>query len=164
MVLAMAEKIPPKVARSRTPGPFGTNLRRRRDDAGLTQEELAAKAGISRGTIANLETGAAKSPDAETVEALAEAFGLSRGALWQDAGESSSGDEASRLEPPDAAQRGLAMTIEAFIARHGDDLTGRERLTLMDMARARPGTVLLWTEEDWIAWARSIRRRLGKDL
>src|SRR5262245_51102876 len=54
--------------------PFGTLLKRYRVAAGLTQEALAAEAGLSRQGIADLERGARKAPRKETVHLLAEAL------------------------------------------------------------------------------------------
>ena len=52
-------------------------LRRLRRKAGLTQAELAAKAGVSRGYIAAMETGHRKAPTVETLKRLAKALGVS---------------------------------------------------------------------------------------
>ena len=54
---------------------FGTVLRRQRRAAGLTQEELAARAGLSARGIADLERGARHTPRRDTVELLAQALG-----------------------------------------------------------------------------------------
>ena len=54
-------------------GLIGTNLRRLRRGKGLTQEELAERAGISRAGYRNIETGKT-SPRSSTLEALAEAL------------------------------------------------------------------------------------------
>jgi predicted ATPase/transcriptional regulator with XRE-family HTH domain len=56
--------------------PFGDLLRRHRRAAGLTQEELAERAGLSRRGIADLERGARRSPRKDTVLLLADALGL----------------------------------------------------------------------------------------
>ncbi len=56
---------------------FGDLLRRHRLAAGLTQEELAEQAGLSRRGIADLERGVRQSPRKETVALLAEALELS---------------------------------------------------------------------------------------
>jgi transcriptional regulator with XRE-family HTH domain len=56
---------------------FGSLLRGHRSAAGLTQEELAERAGLSRRGIADLERGARLAPYAATIERLAEALGLS---------------------------------------------------------------------------------------
>lgn len=61
-----------------TPQPrsFGDLLRHYRVAAGLTQEELAEHAGLSRRAIGALETGERRTPHKETVALLAKALGL----------------------------------------------------------------------------------------
>lgn len=54
---------------------FGERLERLRGEAGLSQEALAAKAGISRVTIARLEAGE-QDPHYETLLALAQGLGM----------------------------------------------------------------------------------------
>jgi len=56
---------------------FGERLRRLRIVAGLTQEELAARAGVTAKGIAALERGRRRRPYPHTVRALATALGLS---------------------------------------------------------------------------------------
>lgn len=55
---------------------FGAQLRRLRTLAGLSQEALAARAGLSRRGIADLERGARRSPYPDTARRLAAALGL----------------------------------------------------------------------------------------
>jgi DNA-binding XRE family transcriptional regulator len=55
---------------------FAGRLRELREGAGLTQTELAGKAGLTREGVAQLETGRRK-PAWETVLALCEALGCS---------------------------------------------------------------------------------------
>lgn len=55
----------------------GELLRRYRTDAGLTQEELAERAGLSARAIRALEAGARRTPRKDTVQLLASALGLS---------------------------------------------------------------------------------------
>jgi predicted ATPase/transcriptional regulator with XRE-family HTH domain len=55
---------------------FGELLRRRRRAAGLTQEELAARAGLSARGIADLERGARRTPRRDTVTLLVRALGV----------------------------------------------------------------------------------------
>jgi transcriptional regulator with XRE-family HTH domain len=57
--------------------PFGTQLRRLRGAAGLTQEELASRSGLSAIAVSSLERGARKRPYPHTVRSLADALGLS---------------------------------------------------------------------------------------
>jgi len=59
------------------PEPLATRLRRYRASAGLTQEELAARAGVSVRSLGDVERGAGHHPRKDTVRLLAEALGLS---------------------------------------------------------------------------------------
>ena len=56
---------------------FGATLRELRDSAGLTQEELASRAGLTAKAVSALERGERKRPYPHTVRALADALGLS---------------------------------------------------------------------------------------
>src|SRR2546428_2034674 len=56
---------------------FGTLLRRHRIAAGLTQEELAERAGLSVRTIGDMERGVVHTPRKDTVALLAESLALS---------------------------------------------------------------------------------------
>jgi transcriptional regulator with XRE-family HTH domain len=60
-----------------TASTFGTMLRRYRLDAGLTQEELAGRAGLSLRGVSDLERGTRQIPRLETVRMLAKGLGLS---------------------------------------------------------------------------------------
>jgi transcriptional regulator with XRE-family HTH domain len=55
---------------------FGLLLQHYRQNAGLSQEELAERAGLSRRGISDLERGARRSPHASTMRRLAEALCL----------------------------------------------------------------------------------------
>src|SRR5215210_7492152 len=57
--------------------PFGERLRRLRESAGLTQEELASRAGLTAKAVSALERGERKRPYPHTVRSLADALGLS---------------------------------------------------------------------------------------
>jgi predicted ATPase/DNA-binding XRE family transcriptional regulator len=59
------------------PPPFGSLLRRYRRDAGLTQEDLAERAGLSIRTISDLERGLNSTPQSATLEMLVGALALS---------------------------------------------------------------------------------------
>ncbi|MFD8492972.1 helix-turn-helix domain-containing protein [Amycolatopsis sp. NPDC059657] len=56
---------------------FGLELRRLRERARLTQEQLAEKAGLSSNAISSLERGVRRRPYPHTVNVLATALGLS---------------------------------------------------------------------------------------
>ena len=56
---------------------FGQLLRRHRLAAGLSQEALSERAGLSPRGISDLERGARSAPRAETIGMLADALGLS---------------------------------------------------------------------------------------
>src|SRR5215204_31069 len=62
---------------SDAPPAFGELLRRFRSAAGLSQEDLAARSGVSRNGISDLERGASQLPRFETVRMLADALTLS---------------------------------------------------------------------------------------
>lgn len=81
------------------PTTIGRNLLRLRTAAGLSQDELAAKAGIARPTLGNIETGAT-SPASATVELLARALQV----------------KVSELTEDPQAFHPIATAIEAFLA------------------------------------------------
>jgi predicted ATPase/DNA-binding XRE family transcriptional regulator len=56
---------------------FGARLRGHREAAGLSQEELAQKAGLSANAVGQLERGERKHPYPHTVRSLADGLGLS---------------------------------------------------------------------------------------
>jgi transcriptional regulator with XRE-family HTH domain len=55
---------------------FGEILRRLRTAVALSQEELAARSGLSTRGISDLERGVRRAPHLETVRLLADALGL----------------------------------------------------------------------------------------
>jgi tetratricopeptide (TPR) repeat protein/transcriptional regulator with XRE-family HTH domain len=55
---------------------FGDQLRHARKAAGLTQEELAERAGVAPETVSALERGVNRAPHRDTVESLSDALGL----------------------------------------------------------------------------------------
>ena len=56
---------------------FGAHLRRLREAAGLTQEELASRSSLSAKAISMLERGERKRPYPHTIRSLADALELS---------------------------------------------------------------------------------------
>ncbi len=75
----MTEQVPaPPSASSSAPSPsFAQLLRRYRRAAGLTQEQLAERAGLSARAVSDLERGENRTPRRDTLELLADALGLS---------------------------------------------------------------------------------------
>ncbi len=61
---------------TRASGEFGELVRRHRMARGLSQDELAERAGLTARTIANLERGRTSRPYRSSVQAIADAFGL----------------------------------------------------------------------------------------
>lgn len=57
-------------------GPLGVNLRRIRDRRGLTQEQLAERAGVVRLTVQRIESGTISNVQTKTLDALAEALAV----------------------------------------------------------------------------------------
>src|SRR5450755_4566101 len=55
---------------------FGERLRARRQLAGLSQEDLAERSGLSIRAISNLERGRTRWPHSDSVRRLADALGL----------------------------------------------------------------------------------------
>ena len=82
--------------------PFGARLRRLREAAGLTQEELAQRAGLTARGISDLERGARNRPYPHTVRSLADALELTedeRAALFAAVSKRGRSAPAAVLEP-----------------------------------------------------------------
>jgi transcriptional regulator with XRE-family HTH domain len=89
---------------------FGERLRRARQAAGLTQAELAERAGLSVRGVNDLERGARQSPRKDTVALLAEALGMAdeeRAAFEAAARRATrrAASETNTAGPPSAVQR-----------------------------------------------------------
>jgi tetratricopeptide (TPR) repeat protein/transcriptional regulator with XRE-family HTH domain len=121
---------------------FGGLLRRLRDEAGLTQDELAEAAAVSQRAISDLERGVNRTARKDTALLLAGALGLSgpqraafaaaaRGAPAPGPGGAEDGLPGGSAA---AASRTLPRDIAAFTGRAGD----LERL-LSGLADAAPG-------------------------
>src|SRR4029077_19182097 len=68
---------------------LGKRLQLARKKAGLTQQELCHKAGLSYSTLAKIERGAIKSPSIFTIQSIATALGLSLSDLMGEPGKHS---------------------------------------------------------------------------
>ena len=111
--------------------PFGARLRALRETAGLTQEELATRAGLTAKGIAALERGRRRRPYPQTLRALADALrldGAERAALV-------GGQPAMEEQPPAApAHSPLPLSPTPIIGRAGE-LTEARALLLSGGAR-----------------------------
>jgi transcriptional regulator with XRE-family HTH domain len=74
--------------------PAVNRLKRRRQDLGLTQDELGAKAGLDRSSVCRIEKGFLTPPDAKK-KSLARALGWSTSHLAKVLAEISQREEAS---------------------------------------------------------------------
>ena len=110
--------------------PFGARLRRLRREAGLTQEELASRAGLTPNAVSALERGARRRPYPHTVRSLAEALGLAEGEraalLAAVPGRAPGWDEAAG-NVSSAAERPRALPAAYTLPYPASPLVGRER-------------------------------------
>ncbi len=93
---------------------FGPHLRRLRETAGLTQELLAERAGLSTQGIAALEAGRRRHPYPHTVSALADALGLS------DAERTSLAASARRVSPERSSTPRFSVPLTPVVGRERD--------------------------------------------
>jgi transcriptional regulator with XRE-family HTH domain len=119
------------------PAAFGVALRRCRLAAGLSQEELAERANLSRRGISDLERGTRRAPYPATVRQLAEALGLDEGeraTLHAAARHGAAHDGAARSDTsqPSSPNASTGWTLQLREAS-GDERAiplGHEALTL----------------------------------
>jgi tetratricopeptide (TPR) repeat protein/transcriptional regulator with XRE-family HTH domain len=110
------------------PVPFAGLLRALRTGAGLTQEELAAAAGLSPRAVSDLERGVVTTPQKETVRLLAGALQLTGWAKadFEAAARGRSGTALAAGEGQPAATRTLPRDVASFTGRQRElsQLTG----------------------------------------
>jgi predicted ATPase/DNA-binding CsgD family transcriptional regulator/DNA-binding XRE family transcriptional regulator len=122
--------------------PFGVLLQQCRLAAGLSQEELAERAGLSRRGISDLERGERRSPHPATVRRLADALNLAgpeRTALMASPRGRGESDPTAPLEAPAGTRRvvNLPPDVTSFVgradelARLADQLSTVRLLTLV---------------------------------
>lgn len=98
--------------------PFGAILRRLREVAGLTQEELAARAELSARAIAALERGERRRPYPHTVRSLADALEL---------GDDERASLFAAMPGRGATQVSTAAPLESNLPTPSTPLLGREK-------------------------------------
>ncbi len=94
---------------------FGARLRRAREAAGLAQEELAARAGLSLNTVGGLERGDHRRPYQATIRALAAALGLT--AAERTALTAAPPTRGRPAPAPETAPSGLPAPLSPLIGR-----------------------------------------------
>jgi predicted ATPase/transcriptional regulator with XRE-family HTH domain len=114
---------------------FGALLRQHRLSAGLTQEELAERAGLSTRGIQALERGVHTSPRAETVRLLADALSLS--AESRTSLIAAARPELALAAPPAATL--MPLPAASRMPRPPTRLIGREQAMAAACALLRPG-------------------------
>src|SRR5258708_22851029 len=103
----------------------GDLLRRHRVAAGLTQQDLAERAGVSLRGLSDLERGARRAPHRDTVLRLADALGLGQAARSMLLAERlPTARSAKRMRPPQAWP---LFTSERILPTHLTSFVGRER-------------------------------------
>ncbi len=83
---------------------LGKRLQQARQKAGLTQQEMCQKAGISYSTLAKIERGAIKAPSIFTVQSMANVLGIS---MEQMMGAPSAGVTAVEQKPKKRTKTGI---------------------------------------------------------
>jgi transcriptional regulator with XRE-family HTH domain len=94
-------------------GSFGALLRAGRHRANLSQEQLAARAGLSERGVRNLEAGRVRSPRPDTVRLLADALQLS--GPERDSWVAAASGSPRRSEPAGPVAGGTARASPGFV-------------------------------------------------
>ena len=109
---------------------FGARLRRLRQTVGITQEELANRAGLSPNGVSALERGQRKRPYPHTVRALADALGLAedeRATLLAAVPERGGAASSTAAEDAPASAPVASSSMSSALPRPATPLVGRER-------------------------------------
>ncbi|WP_133799259.1 BTAD domain-containing putative transcriptional regulator [Kribbella caucasensis] len=141
-------------------GQFGELLRTLRRHAGVTQQELADRAGLSAGAIRDLEQGRTKSPKRDSIAAIAAALALS----GHDAGLLHAAAKAHRFVTASIAGTAGPLRVDVLgplEVRHGDVpvrvSSGPQRILLARLALAA-GTTVSQDELIDLLWPRGVPR------
>ncbi len=99
---------------------FGERLRRHREAAGLSQEELAERAGISGKAIGALERGERRRPYPATVRQIADALGLDDSARAEFSSAARPSDSVATTARPAPESTSLPHYLTSLIGRQGE--------------------------------------------
>ena len=104
-----------------------TVLKQRREEAGLSNNEVARRAGVDAGTVWRIEQGMIASPKAESLQAIGEVLGISASDLFATVGWMPSKDLPTirpylrskyRDLPPEAVAE-IEAEFDAIAKKHG---------------------------------------------
>jgi non-specific serine/threonine protein kinase len=116
-------------------GPFGKLLRAHRLAAGLTQVELATRAGLSAGSVKDLERGVRHRPQPSTAHRLADALGLTandRAELLAGIQSGAASDDLQSEQSTSSPLSTLPVRLTSFVGREQEV---PELCQLLDTAR-----------------------------
>jgi len=123
---------------------FDALLKARRREAGLTQNDLAARAGVGVRTVRDLERGRASRPQRTTVNLLADALGLTGRARAEFLAAARGGEAPARTrQPPDEARVQLAPASTAPAPNRGRGLPPAGPLVGRDLDVAEVALTIL---------------------
>lgn len=92
------------------PTTLGRNLRRLRGRLGLTQEEVAQRAHLSRVAVTAIESGLVTNPQAQTLARLADALGVDIASLGEPAAPSAHTDDDQPASPGDTRDGAIPIS------------------------------------------------------
>jgi transcriptional regulator with XRE-family HTH domain len=107
----------------------GTEIRRRRQEQGLTGAQLAARAGMAPSAVSQIETGR-RVPSSASVAKLAEALGIEAGALFRKSQESLPSPAAAEMEATLRTIRENLAVLEEYFENPPDEVTADEAINL----------------------------------
>jgi predicted ATPase/DNA-binding XRE family transcriptional regulator len=114
---------------------FARTLRDYRETAGLSQEALAEKAGLSARGVSDLERGLSRVPRLDTIARLADAMGLTvheRTALLRASGRLNTSAQPDALHKLESASPGLPVFLTRLLGRERDEMQLRRLLSSSD--------------------------------
>ncbi|WP_433790842.1 tetratricopeptide repeat protein [Actinoplanes sp. CA-252034] len=137
---------------------FGARLRQLREQAGLTQSELAERAGISLAAVRDLEQGRSRSPRPSSITALVAALDLepaARAALLRSAARARP-EPAPRPAPEGEAGILVLGPLETFVGAERVDLGSGRHCVVLTRLALTPNTAVHRDELVDLLWGRDV--------